>query len=209
MRKTVLLLGFLVCLAAYSVGQSSEIGLVAGIKVTPGVGSVAQGTQVTFSDTFAFEASYAARLMHAPGFSLHLEFPVAVTPSSDVSTSLNAISKYSSVFFTPGLRLKLAPSSPFSPWVAVGGGFARFNPGNSPNTNNNRPVGAPLVPTPASSNRGAFDAGAGVDFHFPAVPLALRVQARDFYTGAPDLGTATTVNVHHNIMIGAGFVLRF
>jgi hypothetical protein len=187
------------CMSAFA--QRNEIAVVAGAKVTPTVGSTATGNQTNFSTTFAFEANYATQLAHVPAVALHLEFPFVASPSTDITTSnLTAVKSYSSIFFTPALRLKILPGGPFSPWISAGGGLAHFGPSST--------TQAGTTVTTNSTNKGAVEGGIGADFHPPLLPLAFRVEARDFYTGIPNLNTVS-IKVRHNILVGGGIVLRF
>ncbi len=201
MRKHLLVFSILtlVCLNAYA--QKNELALVAGAKVTPTVGSTTTGNQTDFSTTFAFEANYAAQLAHVPAVALHLEFPFVASPSTDLTTSnLTAVKSYSSIFFTPALRLKILPGSPFSPWISAGGGIAHFNPGSTTQSG--------TTVSTNSTTKSAVQGGVGADFHPPLLPIAFRVEARDFYTGIPNLNTIS-IKVRHNILVGGGIVLRF
>jgi hypothetical protein len=199
MRKTLLVVSFLTAFCLNGFAQKNELAVIAGAKVTPKVGSATNET--TFSTGFAFEGNYAAQLAHVPAVSLHLEFPVVASPSTDLSTSnLTAVKSYSSIFFTPALRLKLLPESPFSPWISAGGGLAHFGPGST--------TQAGTTVTTASTNKGAVQAGVGADFHPPLLPVAFRFEARDFYTGIINLNTVD-IKVRHNIFVGGGVVLRF
>ncbi|HEX2330416.1 MAG TPA: hypothetical protein VHN74_16955 [Candidatus Angelobacter sp.] len=201
MRRHLLVLGILtlVCLNAHA--QKNELALVAGGKITPTVGSTATGNQTDFSTSFAFEANYAAQLVHVPFVALHLEFPFVASPSTDITSSnAVAVKSYNSIFFTPSLRLKFVPGSPISPWISAGGGISHFNPGST--------TQAGTSVNTASTTKSAVQGGAGLDFHIPMVPIALRFEARDFYTGIPNLNTLD-IKVRHNILVGGGVVLRF
>ena len=199
MRKTIIVLTLFTGLCLNAFAQKNELALVAGAKVTPSVGS---GTnQTNFATSFAFEANYAAQLAHVPALALHLEIPAMFTPSTDLTSSnLAALKSYSSFFITPALRLKLIPEAPFSPWISAGGGIVHFNPGSTTQ-------GGTAVNTHGVT-KGAAQAGVGADFHPPLLPLAFRVEVRDFYTGRPDLN-ALGIKVRNNILVGGGIVLRF
>lgn len=199
MRKIILVVSFLTGLCLNGFAQKNEVALIGGAKITPTVGS--GSTETTFATTFAFEANYAAQLAHIPAVALHLEIPALFTPSTDITTSnLTALKSYSSFFITPALRLKLVPGSPVSPWVSAGGGIAHFNPGSTTQ-------GGTTINT-HSVTKSAVQAGVGADIHPPLLPLAFRLEARDFYTGLPDLNTVG-IKVRHNLMVGGGIVLRF
>lgn len=199
MRKTLVVVSFLIVFCLSGFAQKNEIAVIAGAKITPKVGSTSNET--TFSTNFAFEANYATQLAHVPAVSLHLEFPFVAAPSTDLTTSnLTAVKSYSSIFFTPALRLKILAGAPFSPWISAGGGLAHFGPGST--------TQAGTTVNTTSTNKGAVEAGVGADFHPPLLPVAFRVEARDFYTGIPNLNTVN-IKVRHNILVGGGVVLRF
>lgn len=199
MRKIILIASFVAGLCCCSFAQKNELALVAGAKITPTVGSGT--TETSFATTFAFEANYAAQLAHIPAVALHLEIPALFTPSTDLTTSnVTALKSYSSFFITPALRLKVLPGSPLSPWISAGGGIVHFNPGSTTQ-------GGTTVNT-QSVTKGAAQAGIGADIHPPLLPVAFRVEVRDFYTGLPDLNSVT-IKVRHNVLVGGGLVLRF
>jgi hypothetical protein len=199
MRKALVVVSFLTVFCLNGFAQKNEVAVIAGAKITPKVGSTTNET--TFSTNFAFEANYATQLAHVPAVSLHLEFPFMAAPSTDLTTSnLTAVKSYSSIFFTPALRLKILAGAPFSPWVSAGGGLAHFGPGST--------TQAGTTVTTTSTNKGAVEAGVGADFHPPLLPVAFRFEARDFYTGIPNLNTVN-IKVRHNILVGGGVVLRF
>ena len=199
MRKILCLSTFLLALCASSLAQKNELAFSAGGKITPSVGATTN--QTTFSKTFAFEANYATELADVSAAALHLEFPLVATPSTDLTTSnLAAVKSYSSIFFTPALRLKIASKSVFSPWISAGGGLVHFNPSSTT-------VGGATT-TVKGSTKSAVQGGAGADFHPPLLPVAFRVEVRDFYTGVPNLNTIG-IKVRHNLFAGGGVVLRF
>ncbi|HET9744043.1 MAG TPA: hypothetical protein VFQ00_14935 [Terriglobales bacterium] len=128
----------------------------------------------------------AHRLFNAHLASLHFELPVVGIPKRTASGE-----GFSSVYFTPGLRLRL--SLPLiSPFVSVGGGFAHFSTSVSSSNLN------------ASRTTGAFDFGGGVDVSTPIPLIGLRGEVRDFYTGVTGFS-----NTQHNVFVGAGIVLKF
>ncbi len=199
MRKTILIVSFATALCLNAFAQKNELALVAGAKITPTVGSGT--TETKFATTFAFEANYAAQLAHVPAVALHLEIPALFTPSTDITTSdVTAIKSYSSIFVTPALRLKLVPETSFSPWISLGGGMVHFNPGSTTQ-------GGTTINTHGVT-KGAAQGGIGADIHPPLLPVAFRMEVRDFYTGIPDLNTVN-VKVRHNLLVGGGLVLRF
>ena len=157
---------------------------------------------------FAFEAGFAATFKPIHGFTLVAEFPVLFNPTGDVkSGNLSLARSYSSLFFTPALRIMYAPDRvkhpgypPLYPWASLGGGLAHFSPsaislGGS-------------VSGARNSTEGALQAGVGVDYGIYRRAIALRMEARDFFTAPPNLG-ATGVNLRHNLFVSGGVVFRF
>jgi hypothetical protein len=65
-------------------------------------------------------------------------------------------------------------------------------------------------PNPASRQvaRGVFDFGAGLDLRIFKW-VALRGEARDYFTGAPAYNLAGITGGQHNLQISGGFVLRW
>lgn len=194
---TFVVIVVILLLSAAAWAQKVEVALTVG-AYHPVNNSFSSG------NAFAIEGNIAGRLASVPFLSLYLELPVAGT-MQDVpvsSTALTSAGSYSSLFVTPGLRLKLAPALPISPYVAVGGGLAHFN------------RSASQTPSGASSsiNKGVFDIAGGLDFKiFPM--LSLRAEVRDFYSGSPELSlnqvTGTFDQRQHNILGTAGLVLHF
>src|SRR5262245_51908146 len=140
------------CISAFTLSgfaQRSELGFVVGAKVTPSVGNSFSLNHLDIGTTPVFEGNYAARLFHAPGADLHIEFPIAAATAPDLTTAnLTTVKSYSSIFFTPSLRLKFIPGSPISPWFSAGGGLAHFSPSST------TVAGAPT--NVSSTTKGAF-----------------------------------------------------
>lgn len=196
MRKILLLLLSLAALTSLSAAQKLDLALTAGIY---------HPVNNSFSgdNALAIEGNVGFRLASVPFLSLYLEVPVAGTLDTTVPASaLTSVGTYSSIFVTPGLRLKLAPSFPVSPYIATGGGLAHFNRSAS-----QTPAGAS-----SSVNKGVWDIGGGLDMKV-APFLGLRAEVRDFYSGSPELRlsqvTGTFDQRQHNIVGTVGLVVRF
>jgi hypothetical protein len=199
MLKTVLFFVFLCGASLTASAQNNDLAGVVGAKITPSTSS-ASGT-TTVNTSLAFEVSFAHQIKGLPFAALQLELPVMVTPKSTVNSSnLFASKSYSSLYFTPGFRLKFAASTSVSPWIAIGGGLVRFNPSSTSQVGGTNPAN--------SSIKGAGEAGAGLDFKAPILPLTFRVEAREYFSGAPNLNLPS-LSLHNNIFAGAGLVLRF
>jgi hypothetical protein len=154
------------------------------------------------------EGALAVQLLNARIASLHVELPVAGIPSQTlrISTATSPSTFFdhmSTTFVTPGLKLKLLPGSPISPFVMAGGGWAHFSL------------------THGTTNKGAVQYGGGIDLKTGIPHLGFRGEVRDFVTGDPNFGLATVIagglsgksidtGLHrHNILAGGGIVLRF
>jgi hypothetical protein len=138
----------------------------------------------------AIEGTLAHRLFNLHLASLHLELPVLGVPSRDVNGAFSG--SYSSIFFTPGLRVKFSLPG-ISPFVSVGGGLAHLS--NSASLTNS---------ISNSSTTGAFQVGGGIDVKTPIPFLGLRGEVREFYTGRPNFATP-----QNNLFVGGGIVFRF
>src|SRR5574338_630196 len=127
--------------------QKNELAVTAG-------GYFPLSSSINASTSFAIGGNFAHRVASVPLVSLYIEVPVYGTFDSTArianSTLFNP--KYSALFVTPGVKLKLAPSFPVSPYFVAGGGLAHFSTSNT--TAND------------STNTGVFDVGGGLDFKF-------------------------------------------
>src|SRR5713226_1484749 len=129
MKSTVVAIGLLAALlltADSARAQTAELGLSIGAlksgDLNTSLGSIKAGT------SFAYEVNLAVRLHNAHLAALYVEVPFAGTPKTNL-TSSNPFSPsdYSSFFITPGLKLKVLPGAPVSPYAFVGAGYARFH----------------------------------------------------------------------------------
>jgi hypothetical protein len=105
------------------------------------------------------------------------------------------------LYVTPGLRLKFFPTSAISPYAAVGGGYADYQQSTTQLDGKPNQASRQLA-------RGVFDFGAGVDVHVWRW-IALRGEARDFYTGSPAYNLPSISGGQQNVAISGGFVLRW
>lgn len=187
MKCTALVLISLVFLSVSAVAQSNELAVTVG-------GYFPINSSSGANEAFAVGGNFAHRIASVPLVSLYVEVPVIGTfkSVSDIPTSLGK-PRYSAFFVTPGLKLKLAPSFPISPYVAAGGGFAHFSKSN--------------VTTDDSTTSGTFDVGGGLDWKV-APFFSARAEVRDFYTGNPNVLPGFTER-EHQLVISVGLVFRF
>jgi opacity protein-like surface antigen len=168
--------------------QSNELGVTVG-------GYFPINSPVSADTAFAIGGSFAHRVASVPLVSLYFEVPAFGTFNSTANIVGSTLTrpKYSALFVTPGLKLKLAPSFPVSPYFVAGGGLAHFSKSN--------------VATSDTTNTGVFDVGGGLDFKI-APYVGLRTEVRDFYSGSPNVTTNFTSR-EHQLIASAGLVLRF
>ncbi|HLG15116.1 MAG TPA: hypothetical protein VJH03_11525 [Blastocatellia bacterium] len=185
-----------------AVAQKYEIAFSLGAMTAgdrdfklPGPGAVRIGTGLTY------QANYAQWLVNAKAAALYFEVPLAATPNTKIkSSSLFSPRDYASLFITPGLKLKLLPAGPYSPYMFAGIGYARFSESDA------RVDGRPN--TSRGTNRVAFDFGGGLDVKiFPY--LSVRGELRDYVSGNPRFNVDVLGNRQHNVLLSGGLVLRF
>ena len=163
-----------------------------GIQGAPSYDSVLRS-----GNGFTFEVNYARRVMDGPIWSLAVEVPFVVNHDEDLHTYANPFLSYQSYFVTPAARLNLFPEQAVSPWVSFGGGFGHFS-ANSGGSNSNSTGNA----------TGVLQAGLGLDVKIFG-RFSLRGEARDFWSGVPDLNVNTGKSRQHNIFVGGGLVWHF
>jgi hypothetical protein len=207
MKRFSILIALFFCASTFALAQKADAAFVVG-------GSFVSDTKETFlppstatfdtvkTDHHLFlEGELGVRLLNAHVASLSLELPVAGITSQKItlaSTPGTVVDNLSTLFITPGLRLKVLPIAPISPWVSFGGGWARYS-----------------LDSGTKTNKGAVQYGGGLDFKTGLPLLGFRAEVRDFVTGDPDFGlgsvlAGTTSGLHHhNILAGGGIVLRF
>jgi hypothetical protein len=188
-KITLLFSLVVVCLMTAPVfAQSNDLAVTVG-------GYFPINSQIGADSAFAIGGNFAHRIASVPLVSLYVELPVFGTFSSTTNIINSTLThpKYSALFVSPGLKLKLAPSFPISPYFVAGGGLAHFSKSN--------------VATSDSTNTGVFDVGAGLDFKI-APYIGIRTEVRDFYSGSPNITTNFT-DRQHQLIASAGLVIRF
>jgi opacity protein-like surface antigen len=150
----------------------------------------------------AFQVNYGRRLLSGHNLALYGEFNFLASPLRDVSSSVpTATHDFASLYLTPGIRVKFKPASRISPYAIAGGGYADYEQSTTRIDGQPNPVSRQLA-------RGVFDLGAGVDVRVRQF-IALRGEARDFYTGSPAYNVAGISGGQHNVVATGGFVLQW
>jgi hypothetical protein len=130
------------------------------------------------------------------------EVPLAIYPRMDLNTDLNQIPKdIGALFITPSLRVNFFSGQGLSPWLSVGGGYGRFREASKLNFFGDNPG-------PTGTNTGVVQFGVGFDVR-PWQLWGIRMEARDFYSGLPDLNVIPRNSRQHNYYVGIGVIRRF
>lgn len=165
-------------------------------------GAPSYDPDLRFGNGLTFEVNYARHLIDGGLWSLALEVPFVVDPVEDLHAAQNIIPKqYSSYFVTPAARLNLFPDVAVSPWVSFGGGFGHFSESST------LEFGGPN-PGKTGTTAGVLQGGFGLDVkiyrHF-----SLRGEAREFWSGVPQLNVSTGKSRQYNLFAGGGVVWHF
>jgi hypothetical protein len=159
-------------------------------------GAPAYDPNLRFGKGLTFEINYARRFMGTDFWSLALEVPFVVNLDVDAHTYNQPFLSYKSYFVTPAARLNLFPATAVSPWVSFGGGFGYFG-GYSGGTTSK-----------SGNTTGVMQGGVGLDVKLSR-RFTVRGEARDFWSGVPDLNVTTGKSRQHNIFVGGGIVWHF
>jgi hypothetical protein len=158
--------------------------------------------RVHFGNEETVEFNYGRLLKTHKIFGLFAELPVAIYPRMDLNTYENRIPKdIGALFVAPSVRVNIFSGDSVTPWVSVGGGYARFREAPSLNFFGKNPG-------PTGTNTGVIQFGAGMDVWFWS-RWGARFEARDFYSGKPALNVDTSNGRQHNYYVGVGVVHRF
>ncbi len=158
---------------------------------------------VHFGKGLTFEVNYARRFLVTPIFAISGEVPAVFNLDEKLVSGYDVVPHgFDQIFVTPAARLNLFPETAFSPWISLGGGFARYfsesktlyfggtNPGSS-------------------STSGVLQGGFGLDvraWH----RFSIRGEVRDFWSGTPNLPLADTGKTReNNYFVGGGVVWHF
>jgi hypothetical protein len=192
--------------AAQAAAQKNELSGILGRTFTSDQaiqGAPSYDPDLRFGNGLTFEVNYARHIVGRGFLSLALEVPFVVNPDEDLHAAQNVIPKqYSSFFVTPAARLNVFSNQAVSPWVSFGGGFGYFRESSTLEF-----AGLPN-PGKTGTTTSALQAGLGLDVKI-FDRFSLRGEARDFWSGVPQLNVNTGKNRQHNIFAGGGIVWHF
>ncbi|MGA9417159.1 MAG: hypothetical protein WCF61_15370 [Terriglobales bacterium] len=199
-RLAVLAAPVLVFIAS-ATAQINQLSVTAGRTFVSTETVPSTGLPVHFANPPSFAFNYGRLLKTYKIFGLYAELPVGLIPKMNVNYNLGTNPKDIGMYFvTPSLRVNIFSGDSVTPWVSAGGGYGRFR------------VSSETLyqePNPGSgSNTGVVQFGAGLDVWFWH-RWGGRFEARDFYSGDPDLNVTTNNSRQHNYYVGVGIMHRF
>ena len=206
LRNLILIALMTVCtLAGQAAAQKNELSGMLGhtfISDQGIQGAPAYDPNLRFGKGFTFEINYARRILDQPFWSLAVEVPFVGNPDEDIHAAQNVVpGQYSSIFITPAARLKLFPDQAVSPWVSFGVGLGHFGESSTL-------LFGGVNPGKTGNTAAVLQAGVGLDVKVIG-SFSLRGEARDFWSGVPDLNVNTGKSRQHNIFVAGGVVWRF
>ena len=200
MKKNLALLLLFATVCAAQESEDHKNDLAFGLGGIPAL-SQSDSPGLGAGSGIAFQVNYGRRLLESNTLAL-FEINFVASPLRDVSSVVGTATRdFASLYVTPGIRLKFRPSSRISPYAVIGGGYADYE--QSVKQIDGQPNQAPR-----ELARGVFDFGAGVDVQVWRF-VALRGEARDFFTGAPNYNVASISGGQHNIVATGALVLRW
>lgn len=201
-------IGTLVAICAFvapAMAQKNELtGIIGRTFISDqGIqGAPAFDPNLHFGKGLTFEISYARRVLDASLWSLSFEVPFVANVDEDIHSALDTTPRqFSSIFITPSARLNAFPEQGLSPWISLGAGFGHFGDSSS------LEFGGTYTGK-TGTTVGVLQAGVGLDVKIIG-NLKLRGEARDFFSGVPQLNVVTNKNWQHNILVGGGVTWRF
>ena len=207
MKRTIFLAAILVSLVTLIRGASAQernelSGLIGRTFVSDQGVNGEPGALLTSGAGLSVEGNYGRRLLDFGLVGLTGEVPFVVNFHENVHFDVNLVPKdYKSFFVTPSIRANLFPDNGLSPWVSAGGGFGYFK------ENSTLEFGGPN-PGKTGTTTGIFQVGVGLDVKLFS-RFSLRGEARDFFTGIPQLNVDTGKSRQHNFFVGGGVVYHF
>ena len=188
--KTISGAFLLVALAVWSLAaqaQKNEFAFLASSFQTSASYSASGGA--------GLQVNYAHRLVDVKLAALYFELPFAAAWGGSRSiTQGNLLHEdYNTMYLTPGLKLKILPTSFISPYLAGGLGWGGFRSTTSS----------------ATANKFAGELGGGADFTILPI-LSLRAEVRNYFTSSPTLDIPSVFHGNvNNVVISGGAVFRF
>jgi hypothetical protein len=200
-------------MVASAVAQRSEFSASDRNEISATVGKTFVSSQaikganffdpnIHFGNGITIGGNYSRLLKRSGIFGISGEVAGTYNPDMDLNLSQNLIPEaYQAYFITPGVKVNFFYGEGVTPWVSLGGGYGVFR------MSKQLVFGGPN-PGKTSTNTGVLQFGAGLDV-WPWHKWGLRLEARDFYSGMPDLNVTTVRSRQHNVYVGGGIIRRF
>ena len=184
----VFVLLFALLLGSTALAQTNELAIAGG-------GQISFNPNSNVGTGVLIEGSYARRIAYVPTIALYAELPIAAAfkVNSELPSQISQ-GDYSSLFITPGLKLKLVPEAPVSPFFTAGYGWARFR----------QEAGSTTPEVVTNTNVAQF--GFGTDFKIGPF-VSFRTEIRDYFSGPLQFNSSFT-DRQHNIAAVGGIVFR-
>lgn len=204
-KRLAMLVVLVAALISSAFAQLNEVSVTVGrtfVSTQTIQNSTVTDPRLHFGNEESVAFNYGRLLKNYRAVGLSGELPVAIYPRMDLATEQHGIPKdIGALFITPSARFNFFPGQGLSPWVSVGGGYGRFREAprlNFYGTN----------PGPTGTNTGVVQFGVGLDV-WPWQRWGIRTEARDFYSGVPELNLSTGRSRQHNYYVGIGVIRRF
>ena len=183
-----------------AMAQTHELGLTLGRLSGPTRSSPAGDIQL--SSGVGLQANYGFRFLQTRRIALFGEVHFLANGQRTIISTNSAVTRdVATLFVTPGVRVAWTGFRRFVPYGIVGGGYALYEQSYF------RLDGASNE-APRFTQRPAFSYGGGIN-----VPvwrfIALRLEARDFYTGNPSFNSVVRGSAQQNVVVGGGFVVSW
>jgi hypothetical protein len=173
--------------------EKNEVGLVIGATITPARNfSTGTASSASFNPSLVLGAEYDRRFFGGEriGLSGGLDFVASPLDVKISNPPPALIGQYAYIFLTPHVRLKFNPRGSLSPWVLLGGGYARFL--------EKRPTAVP-----------SFVPGTRTILRVFHIPIGFRAEVRDFYSGSPNYSQPVKGDLQHNVVFTGGLLIKF
>ncbi|MGA2356849.1 MAG: hypothetical protein ABSG02_20335 [Terriglobales bacterium] len=201
-KRLAVLVVLVLILASSGWAQKNEVSVTVGRTFVSTQSVPSSGFPIHFGNPVSFAFNYSRLLGTNRIFGIRAELPVAIVPKMDLNYYPGGVPKdIGAVFATPSVRVNIFSGDSVTPWVSAGGGYGRFRESSTLYYYGNNPG-------PTGTNTGVVQFGGGLDVWFWH-RWGARVEARDFYSGVPDLDASTGRSRQHNYYVAVGVAHRF
>ena len=156
---------------------------------------------IAFSTGTALQGNYSRYIKSYKIADLYGEVHVLFSPRQEVTSAYTAATaSFTTLYVTPGVRLKFYPKKNLSPYVLGGGGYALYR-------QSDKTVAGLPNPAPRTVNSPAGEFGGGLDFQY-SPRIAFRLEAREFFTSSVKYNVPIYGRGQYNFVVGGGVVFH-